>query len=286
MDSLFGWQIERFNHPKMEFYRHAYSGSRRILSGLPDLSDQHVIVYFEQGLGDTIQLLRYLNELRAAKVTVACARPLHALIENQWNVTTLNKLDPNLPEHDWHILSMDLPYLFPKIRNEPYVTTGVYNEVCDLPSPRLGIAFEGNPQNPSNLNRSCPLTCFREAYRASGSVFCLQPEIHLPELIEGAEDMTLLSEELNSFYDTARLISSLDYVISVDTAVAHLAGAIGKPTYLMLAYEHDDRWGSAETTAWYPSMKVIRQPSQGDWEGAFEGLRTKLNPPSDCTYQS
>ena len=272
MDSLFDWQIERFNNPKMGFYRHAYSGSRRILSGLPDLSDQHVIIYFEQGIGDTIFLLRYLDHIPAGKITVACTKPLHSLIESQWNVETLNKLNPNLPEHDWHILSMDLPYLFPQISNDPYITVEANEEVLQHPSPKLGVAWEGNPGHPDNLTRSCPLKCFRKAYRAAESMFSLQPEIHLGELVEGCTDMTLLSEELTSFYDTARLVSSLDYIISVDTSVSHLAGAMGKPTYLMLAYEHDPRWGEGETTPWYPSMRIIRQKSLGDWESAFQML--------------
>ncbi len=276
-ESTLQWQVDRYNAPLMEYYRDAYKGSKRILSGLPDLSDKHVVIYFEQGAGDTIQLLRYVPHIKAKKLTLHCIESLHSLVRSQWDVNVLDRSNPDLPDHDWHILSMDLPLLMRNICNDPYIHTNTLNEVTKYDSPRLGVAHEGNPSHPGNMKRSCPLKLFKGLAEASGAMFFLQPRIHLDSLIDGCESMKLLSEELNDFLDTAKLINSLDVIVTVDTSVLHLAGAIGKKTYGLLSHDPDPRWGKESNhTPWYPSVKFIRQPKEGDWESVFTSLSLSL----------
>lgn len=266
------WQFERHRAARMEYYRETYKDSYRLIDGLPP-KNKNIVVYCEQGIGDTIQMLRYIPMLATDnKVTVHCVTPLHRLVRTLADVDTLEKFDDNIPEHDFHILSMDLPLVYKTILDDPYFKiTETFSEVEDY-SNRIGIAWEGNPDHPKNLIRSCPLKHFQPL---PGQLFCLQNKIYLEELHEGCENMNLLSVPMTDLYDTAKLIASMDRVVSVDTAVAHLSGAMGKETYLLLGKDCDPRWGEEfDNTPWYPSMKIIRCRY---WKEGLQGLANKLS---------
>lgn len=262
------WQIERYNNKLMEYYRDTFRNSRRLLSGLNNLDDKHLVIYCEQGAGDAIQLLRYIPLLPTKHITICCVSALHRLIQSQWNVSVMDKFDPNLPDHDYHILSMDLPILFGRIPPSPYIFIDEVMPDTLTYQNRIGISWEGNPNNPLNKRRSCPLAYFKQL---EGTLFCLQPQTYLKELLVGCEDMTLLAEPISDFYDTAKMINSMDKIVTVDTSILHLAGAMGKETYGLLSKPCDPRWGKrSDTTLWYQSVRLLRQKSRGDWESVFD----------------
>jgi hypothetical protein len=186
------------------------------------------------------------------------------LIETM-GVDAIDKEDPNLPDHDLHILSLSLPSVLQcKIPLEPYI---YIKEKFDLLAGyNVGIAWEGSQDHQNNDKRSCPLKYFKALQGVN--LFCLAPEIKDHTLIEGCDDMDLNGVEIIDFYDTAKLINSLDAVVTVDTAVLHLAGAMGKKGYGLLNPEvRDSRWNYV----WYPSLMLLK----GGWQKMFEKIVLK-----------
>jgi len=266
MNEVEQWQFDRINGDRMAYYRQTYDGSLRLLSGSTNLKEKHLLVYCEQGVGDIIQMLRYVPALLAGgcSLTMHCPQAMHRLIQSQWDVGVLEKSDPNLPDHDMHILSMDLPILL-ELANSPYIHI---DDVVECWKGSTGIAWTGNPDHPDNLVRSCPLGYFQNL---PGQLVCLQQSINWTGDV--ACQMTLEHQTQKDLYDAAVLVNTVDTVVTVDTSLLHLAGAMGKRTYALLAKNCDPRWGNTLTsTPWYPSIKLIRQRKEGDWGSVFEQL--------------
>lgn len=247
----------RADGPKMAYYKQCYKHSPRLTAGLPpNIKEKHISLYLEQGSGDSIQLLRYIQYLKAKQLTIHCDKALHRLIKSQWHVQTISKDTDIIPQHDYHILSMDLPNIIRKIRSSPYLMASPIPEITALPGSKIGICWEGNPGYKKNLERSCSLDVFKKLFK-DNNVFCLQKEKHLIDLFNPSYKLNYV--ELNDYLDTARLIASLDYVVSVDTSVLHLASALGKKTYGILFKGNDPRWGTKENkSVWYPTLTLVR----------------------------
>jgi hypothetical protein len=258
----------------MSYYRDVYKNSPR-WDGKESLDGKRVIVYACHGYGDIIQYARYFRYLKNCHLILHCPPQLHRLMLTVDGVNeVIDKFDPVLPPHDYNILSLSLPFLLNSIEAKvPYIKAEPISLENEF---KVGIAWEGSTLHPDNNNRSCPLGYFREL---PGKKFMLNTIIENEKLIEGSEDMELFSTERKDFFDTAALIASMDIIVSVDTAVLHLAGAMGKPCYGMLCYENDPRW---HVTNWYPSIKFIRQPVLGAWKPAFDVL---VKQPEFCTIQ-
>lgn len=245
---------ERIKSPLMEYYRHVYAFSKR-WNGKDDLTDKTVILYMEQGYGDCIQFLRFVEPLkeRCKEVILHAPKALHPLLNN---FKYFDKHIPDLPDHDYHILSLSLPFLLDtEISPKSYIE---YDKITEVEKGlNVGIAWEGSPEHPKNLDRCCPLKHFKVLDNVN--LFMLQDKIYLPELLDEAEDLTLYGTEINDFGDTAALINAMDFVISVDTSILHLAGAMGKKTYGLLSSDPDPRW---EIANWYDSVTLLK----GTWE--------------------
>jgi hypothetical protein len=271
---------DRINHPKMEFYRDVYKDSPR-WSG----SGGRVIVYCEQGIGDTIQFCRYVPLLkeRCDEVVLHCPASLHRLF-GQLGVGFIDKDDPDveLPPHDAHVLSMSLPFVLGTVEARPdYLRVPGAADLGELIDfERVGVVWEGNPDHPSSDTRNCPLKHFAGLHRAGRKLVMLQKELHDLKLVAGAEGTELYGYKVADFYDTATLINAVDVVVGVDTAVVHLAGSLGKPTYVMLAHAHDARW---DVNKWYDSVKILVQPKPGDWAPAFKTLKKTLDCKKELT---
>lgn len=266
--------MNRLNSPKMEYYHWAYGNSPR-WNGKDPLLGKHVIVYCEQGFGDTIQFSRYFSDLKktGCRITAHCRKPLHQLLSGM--ADDFFDDEDEVPSHDYHVLSMSLPFLLDKIDDElPDEAYIKVSEVEDLKEHndffKIGIAWEGNPDHSNNIYRSCPLKWFKLLSGIKGvRLFMLQNQINTPSLINGAEDLELFSVPIKNFYDTAKLMNAMDLVISVDTAILHLAGALNKPAYGLLSTVHDYRWNVSN---WYKSIKLISQKELAEWEFVFEEL--------------
>lgn len=287
------WRHEVFEQLKV--WQHLYDQDK-LWRGEP-LNNKKIIVYGEQGHGDTIHFYRYaklMSDLRI-DVTVHCAKELAPLFESR---TKLFVGDPlaisreDLPEHDYHCSLMSLPYLLENVAipTEPYlqwpskIVLDTYSDFF-----KIGIVWAGNPQHPNDARRSCRLANFRGIYDIPNiKLFSLVKDVRprmyrfksAPvDLAEGSDDLKIvdMAPLMETFADTAAIINSLDLVISVDTAVLHLAGAMGKPAYGLLPWNCDWRWSlTGDTPVWYPSVRLFRQKRPGDWASVFSAVERKL----------
>ncbi len=245
----------------MEYYREVYKDSKRWDND--PLEGKRVIVYMEQGFGDQIMFLRFLRFLKAKGATPILHAPtqLHRLI-NHMGYECFDKDQTKLPDHDLHMLSLSLPFVLKcPIPLEPYIKL---DEKFDLAEGfKIGIAWEGSKDHEYNEQRNCPLKHFKVL---SGEFYSLQPAIYDWTLVQECEEMDLNGVDLWDFYETAKLINSLDMVVCVDTAVLHLAGAMGKRGYgLLNPVVADPRWESV----WYLSLKMLKGP----WEESFKQIK-------------
>jgi hypothetical protein len=250
----------------MEYYRYIYRDSER-WNGVDDLNEKTVVVYGEQGYGDIIQFMRYIPLLKTlnCKVILHIPKNLHRLF-SYLELEMLDKESGDLPKHDYNIPSMSLPFVLNQSDVDvPYIPIEEKTDV-GYDGIKIGVAWEGNPHHSNVDERNCCLWLFNVLQKETTRLFLLQNKIHQPALTEGCENFMLYSSELNDFMDTAKLINAMDFVVSVDTSVLHLAGAIGKESYGLISYRCDPRW---EVKNWYPSVNLIRQKEPGDWEGVF-----------------
>jgi hypothetical protein len=261
---------ERVKNPLMEYYRHVYHFSPK-WNGKDSLAGKTVIVYCEQGFGDIIQMVRWIPALKEQGCNVILHAPaaIHPVLQCL-DVDLLDKNDPKLPKHNYHILSLTLPFrLGVGIPPAPYLKYDRIADVSDCDAKiKIGIAWEGSPEHPKNIDRCCPLKHFGILLEPGTALFMLQNKIHLPELTEGV-DFDLYGSEIKDFGDTAALMNAMDLIVSVDTSILHLAGALGKRAYGILHEDADPRWKIAN---WYDSVSLL----QGDYQSSLAILKTCL----------
>lgn len=271
--------VERLYHPKMEYYREVYKNSVR-WNGADDLKDKDIIIYCEQGFGDTIQFVRYIPKLKeyGCRVHLHCPSPLHRLL-NKCTVgidSIFDKEIEELPKHDYHSLTMSLPFVLGEVETPvPYIHCN--EKMNDIHSNKfkIGIAWEGNPDHSNNGERSCPLGLYRRIHDLPEvELYTVQQSIHNVNYIKGCEDMCLYGASLNDFYDTATLMNSMDLIVSIDTSVLHLAGSLARPTIGLLSFNRDGRWDC--NINWYPNTTYISQTTPGDWETVSQALETQV----------
>lgn len=287
--------LGRLESPLMDHYKSVYAGSKR-WDGIESLQDKTVCVYCEQGIGDIIQFARYFHALKekGCKLILHCPKSLHRLFK-QFTDKLLDKdLCEALPDHDLHVLSMSLPFNLgltnEQFNAEPYLSVPDTANLDEYDKCfKIGIAWEGNPDHSNNYERCCPLEYFAQfADDPNIKLFILQDKMHNPTLLKNCERLDLYGIPLNDFWDTATLINAMNVVITVDTSVLHLAGAMNKKIFGLISYRHDPRWN---VTNWYPSVKMIKQTSPEDWDSVFEevfkhmriygGKRKQINQPPD-----
>lgn len=239
-----------------------------------------IIVYCEQGFGDIIQFARYLPFLQDNKVILHCPQELHRLLSN-FGYSFIDKTQLALPKHDFHILTMSLPTILeiPEVDNKPYIF--VKEKIIENSKFKIGIAWEGNPDHSNNSMRSCPLKHFKCLIDSNTELYTISKKIHDKTLLEGCEDIELFGYEYSDFLDTAKMINSMDLIVSVDTSVLHLSGAMGKKTFGILSSHHDDRWNVAN---WYDSITLLKQKQLDNWEPVFEELMDHLGRKKQKTY--
>jgi hypothetical protein len=239
------------------------------------LNGKTILLYNEQGFGDTIHCLRYLPMVaqRGGKIVLACHTELIPLLKDYPDVERCVPVDQPLSEIDAVCPMLSLPAIFgtpadginfpSPYLHAPVEESRIWNErLATDHRRRIGIAWAGRPTHPNDHNRSLPPDLLRP--------FADLPDIRLISLQFGREPAALKLDdwtgEIKNFAQTAALVQNLDLVICVDTAVAHLAGAIGKPVWVLLPLVPDWRWGlGTESTPWYPTMRLFRQQRLGDW---------------------
>jgi tetratricopeptide (TPR) repeat protein len=243
------------------------------------------------GFGDTIQFIRYASLLakRAANVLFECKKELISLLTNVEGVDQIIELGKQTPAFDVHCFLLDLPFLFdislanipsriPYISVDPTLVQKWAEKIGPKKDKfRIGLVWAAGA---GQGERSCTLETFSSLGFSDSIIFySLQKGEAAEQARNVPEGMRLinLSAEFYDFSDTAALIEGLDLVISVDTAVAHLAGALGKPIWTLLPYVSPWRWMlNRVDSPWYPTMRLFRQPSPGDWQSVIEKVKNEL----------
>jgi len=260
------------------------------------LNGKSILVYSEQGIGDSIQFARYIPMVKeqGGHVIVECQQSLCRLLRNGDGIDEIIEMTSHGKSHiqfDTQIPLLSLPGIF-----DVSVDTIPQNPSYIIPDPvlvsqwrskfnhdnnlKVGIAWAGNPKHINDRNRSCSLNNFAHLTSIKGITFySLQKG---PASIDSNNchkgiNLIDLDSELEDFADTAAAIDNMDLIISVDTSVVHLAGAIGKPVWTLLPFVPDWRWMLERSdTPWYPSMRLFRQRQLHDWEGVFEQITESL----------
>jgi tetratricopeptide (TPR) repeat protein len=259
--------------------------------GEDDLAGKTILLYSEQGFGDSIQFCRYapLVAARGTRVIVEVEKPLYELMTSLAGVSRVVARGDRLPDFDFQCPLPSLPLAF-KTRIEtipsscPYLRVPIQaGESWDaLLGPkhrlRIGLAWAGSAKHVRDGERSMRLRDLAPLLEIDATFVSLQKEVRAAdaETLAGFRMMDL-GEKLEDFSETAALISQLDLVVSVDTSVAHLAGALGKPVWILLTHVPDWRWLlNRDNTPWYPSARLFRQNETREWANATMRLSQAL----------
>lgn len=262
--------------------------------GTEDIHDKTLLVYAEQGYGDTVQFCRYVPQLleKAAQVVFEAPRSLLPLL------TTLNAAerihfvaagDP-LPAFDRHIALMSLPLAFntqletipsahPYLRVDPARQAQWHQRLGKKHRPRIGLCWSGRPGQAPDRKRSAALADFAPLFALPFDFHILQKDIRPEDAaqIRQFSNLTAHSEGLNDFADTAALIAEMDLSLSVDTSVAHVCAATGAAVWLLLPWVAEWRWlAERNDSPWYPSATLLRQPHFSDWAGLMDTVIARL----------
>jgi Flp pilus assembly protein TadD len=246
------------------------------------LPEKTILLRAEQGFGDAIQFVRYapLVRARCGRVILQCAAPLMPLLATVRGVDEVIAFDQPLPEIACHasLLSLvhiletrldGIPATVPYIAVDASRVTAFRQPIASMPGLKVGLVWAGNPKKRTDRERSLNLSMLGPILALPDIVFfSLQKGPRAAEAAAGplAGRIIDLGPHLNDFADTAAAVSCLDLVISVDTAVAHLAGALARPVWTLLPFAPDWRWLlHRDDSPWYPSMRLLRQSCRGDW---------------------
>ncbi len=277
------WQNSISNPEKRLF-------SQPLWHGNEDLRGKKILLHAEQGFGDTIQFCRYARMVaqRGAKITLEVQPSLKALLKDIEGVTNIVDVI-DAAQYDFHCPLLSLPFAFGTrlstipaslsyIRGDPLLDLFWHDKLGRKSSPRVGLVWAGSKNNKNDRARSIPLLELSRILRNDIDWFSLQKELPPDsESFLNQRGIEHFEDCLATFSDTAAVIGQMDIVISVDTAVAHLAAALGKPTWLLLPQHADFRWLlGRRDSPWYPTVRVFRQPTSGDWTGVFASLTRQL----------
>tara|TARA_B100000315_G_scaffold212156_2_gene209387 strand:+ start:8149 stop:9693 length:1545 start_codon:yes stop_codon:yes gene_type:complete len=256
------------------------------------LAGRTLLVHAEQGFGDVIQFVRFLSSIEKSdgRLILACHAALVELFSDLDAVDQVVDMKDAIPQFDCHAPLLSLPRILgvdgTSIPNTPYIAPKLSGSGLAASKLKVGFAWAGMPRHEfdPHRNRSCPVEVFDSLTKLTEFEFySLQTGPQAAELgkIGGSNTIIDLEPRIHNFNDTAKLVSELDLVISVDTALAHLAGAQGKKVWILLATCADWRWQHKVTNnPWYPTARLFRQKSPGNWayllDDVIEEIRTLI----------
>ena len=281
------WRLRGKHLPVPAFTQPVWDGS--------PLGGRTILVYAEQGLGDTLQFLRYMPLIaaRGGRVVLACAPSLVRIARScpgvvkvvaEWSLVQdfaccapLLSL-PHIFRSRLETIPADVPYL---AADEGLIARW-RAELSAADGFKVGVVWQGNPGHSKDYERSFPLEALAEVARVPGvRLFSLQKNYGLEQLASFSARFAVsdLGPRLEDLSDTAAAMHGLDLVISADSSPAHLAGALGIPVWVALPFTADWRWmRGRDDSPWYPTMRLFRQPAYGDWSGVFAAMARALGP--------
>ncbi|MEE2745791.1 MAG: tetratricopeptide repeat protein [Pseudomonadota bacterium] len=277
----FQWRLEENNtanrtYTAAQFYQDDINYSGKI-----------ILLELEQGIGDCFQFIRLVPDLakHAKKIILRVPTKLKQILTGSNINYEVLEMDAPLPSYDISLPLLSLPFILKLDRvphNEPYISaeqslTRKWRNRLTRNKPNIGIAWQGSKVYENDYLRSIPFSDISQLFQLKSFSFTvIQKRIGQ---IKG-ENITDLGSELDqshSFLDTAAVIQNLDLVVTSDTAIAHLAGALGKPVWVILNYSPDWRWMLGRSDSpWYPSMKLFRQKTPGNWAEVIKEVITAL----------
>ena len=280
------WRLKIPGNPPRIFHRPSWDGT--------PLNGRTILLRADQGFGDTIHFIRYAPLLRAqgGRVLLECQPALATLLEDAPGVDDLVPRGEDFPPFDVHAPLLSLPWLFrtsletiparvPYLEVDSRRREAWEERVEDGRDFKVGFSWEGNPGHPEFRRRSAPLELFRPLAGLPGvRLFSLQKRMPAPPREGTAPDAFFqdLEPYLHDFAETAAAIGEMDLVIATDSAVAHLAGALGKPVWVFLQFAADWRWIlGRDDSPWYPTMRLFRQEKAGEWRPVFRRIEAELS---------
>ncbi|HST62728.1 MAG TPA: tetratricopeptide repeat protein [Longimicrobium sp.] len=257
------------------------------------LDGRTILLDAEQGLGDQVQFIRYarLVKERGGRVVVKCSRNLYRLLLTCDGVDEVIPPGEELPPFDCRIWLLSLPHVLgttqdsvparvPYVHADPHQVERWQGILGRFPGLRIGIHWAGNLENRAGLDRQLPLSCFFPLARIPGvQLFSLQKGAGADALDERPEDLSLpsLGPYFKDLQDTAAAVTALDLVITNDTSIAHLVGALGKPVWVVLPRQECWRWQrDRDDCLWYPTMRLFRRGWNASWDETFAGVDAAL----------
>ncbi len=276
------WNLEKM--PMRQFSRPQWTGE--------DISGKKLLVYQEQGFGDMIQFARFIPMVKkiCTEVFIEVQPELHSLFLSLEGADTILSKGSEFPDFDFCIPMMSLFKCLKLGKKHIYQQKSYLGNTQNSKqivlnknkqNKRVGIVWAGKPSHKNDKNRSCSFKEFLKLLSLKGiDVFSLQKGPRTSDIKKfGCESLiTDLNPTIRDFSDTAQLISELDLLISVDTAVAHLGGAMGRPVWLLLPYSPDWRWmRDTKKSLWYPSITLFRQKKPNDWDSVLAEVQKELS---------
>jgi tetratricopeptide (TPR) repeat protein len=289
-----GWEEHEWRWKCKDFPSQPRNFARPQWDGYP-LEGRTLLLHPEQGFGDAIQFIRYVPMVarRGGRIIVECKAELQRLFQTITAGCQNVARDQLLPAFDFHCPLLSLPRIFgttladvpqtvPYLQADGDAAGGWQDRLAEhLDVVTVGLAWAGSPAQKNDRNRSTKLARLARLGQVPGvRFFSLQKGEAAAEARTPPPGMELVdwTEELTDFADTAALIANLDLIITVDTAVAHLAGAMGKPVWTLLSFVADWRWlREREDSPWYPSMRLFRQSALGDWDNVIKRVADQLS---------
>lgn len=289
---LLGWQLYEWRQTWLSENAKPRQWQKPQWRGEVFLPGQTILLHAEQGYGDTIQFCRYVSLVakRGARVILEAPAALQHLLSNLPGIDQIMVRGDSLPAHDWQCPLMSLPLAFATTLASIPAATGYLtisakrvanskHKPNNEQHPQIGFVWAGNAKHHNDRARSIPLATFKPLLSVlPADYICLQQPLpeHVRQTITAA-NIHFPDEALNDFAATASIIAGLDLVITVDTAVAHLAGAMGKAVWILLAYNNDWRWLTDRMDSpWYHSARLFRQPVLGDWQSVIAEVSQAL----------
>jgi hypothetical protein len=254
------------------------------------LEGRTILLHDHQGLGDMLQFIRYAPMVaeRGGRVVVACSRPLDRILRTCAGVADAFVRFQDTPPYDVQRVLMSLPDLFgttletipatiPYLAPDP-ADAARWGEIIGADEGfKIGVSWQGNPGHNKDRERSFPLALYEGLARIPGvRLYSLQKGHGVEQIaaLRGRFPIVDLGSKATDLLDTAAAIANLDLVIAPDTALAHLAGALGAPVWVALPFAPDWRWMlEREDSPWYPTMRLFRQSTWGDWTEVFDRIR-------------
>lgn len=287
-----GFKLYEERWKSAKFLGHQAEYSAPLWLGLEDISNKTILCHSEQGFGDTIQFIRFCSILheKDAKVLVKCPRPLISILSMALPKAYFYGPEDELPFFDFHCPLMSLPLALgisspSGVYRPPYIITPAScvkkwkSYFDEFTLPRVGLILEGKRSHQNDHLRSIKSDEFIDFLPAGADYFILQKELspQLKAIAGSRADIHCCADLLEDFGDTAAACNQMDLIFSVDTSVAHLAGALGNKIFLLLHFQSDWRWQlNSSKTYWYPEMRIIRLERDKKWPSIFKIVESKI----------